>query len=246
MDDDVVEMLEFAGRFDISDLVPDTLYSIRVESCTSAGCISSPTVQASTLAAEPEDVPAPTLNNEVDGSVRVSFAVPAKPNGPLVRFEILRDGDLMDSVDFDSRFVNYSVVDTSVLPFTMYTYAIRAINTAGSTVSPAASIRTNEGSPAGLDAPTVEPLSPRALEVSWEPPMTPNGQLVRYEVYVRVVGDANFVVAFSGTDLSTLITDGINPDTEYEVSVAFFNSVDSVVSEVTTVRTAQAGKFVAD
>lgn len=46
----------------------------------------------------------------------------------------------------------------------------------GCTLSPPSQAQTEESTPESVPAPLVNPLSPRALNVSWTPPHTPNGE----------------------------------------------------------------------
>lgn len=46
----------------------------------------------------------------------------------------------------------------------------------GCTLSPPSQAQTEESTPESVPAPLVTPLSPHALNVSWTPPHTPNGE----------------------------------------------------------------------
>lgn len=54
--------------------------------------------------------------------------------------------------------------------------ACQACTGGGCTFSPPAEAQTEESTPENVPAPLVTPLSPHALNVSWTPPETPNGE----------------------------------------------------------------------
>lgn len=54
--------------------------------------------------------------------------------------------------------------------------ACQACTGGGCTTSPPAEVQLEESTPENVPAPLVTPLSPHALNISWTPPDTPNGE----------------------------------------------------------------------
>lgn len=63
----------------------------------------------------------------------------------------------------------YKIMDHCVCPS-------QACTGGGCTLSPPSQAQTEESTPESVPAPLVTPLSPHALNVSWTPPRTPNGE----------------------------------------------------------------------
>ena len=97
------------------------------------------------------------------------------------------------SLDFTSLpFINESFYyeDTSLSPFTNYTYTLTVCTSAtdGCTNSEAVWIVTDEALPSGLRAPIVSTLSEASILVSWEQPTQPNGIISSFTILQQSFG----------------------------------------------------------
>ena len=74
--------------------------------------------------------------------------------------------------------------------WTEYTFRVKACTDSGCALSDAATARTLEAIPEGLDRPKLTPLADSSgahsgVLVQWTPPAKPNGIITKYEVYRR-------------------------------------------------------------
>lgn len=76
--------------------------------------------------------------------------------------------------------------------------AWKACTGGGCTLSPPSHAQTEESSPENVPAPLVTPLSPHALNVSWSPPHTPNGNSQQLNRHATLTTNRGFMfkVAF--------------------------------------------------
>lgn len=107
----------------------------------------------------------------------------------------------------------------------------------------AAVIRMDEYLPDGMEAPTVVPEGPRAISVSWKPPINPNGLITYYDVFYRELGTTTALLI--NRVLNTVFTtqhvgNDLKPYTQYEYKVVASNSQGDVSSPWSVARTFEA------
>jgi len=93
-----------------------------------------------------------------------------------------------------------SSIVTGLLPFTQYRFTVSATTGGGSASSdPSYRVRSLEDVPEGVISPVVRPLSTSTVNITWDPPRSPNGIIREYHILRRV-----------GRDISTILqTDSI-------------------------------------
>ncbi|KAM6942982.1 usherin [Xenentodon cancila] len=204
-------------------LLPYQTYSLQVEACNSAGCsVSWMSQQFRTLPAPPEGVPAPFLYSDTPTSVLLSWGAPERTNGPLERWLIERRLDGTKQVSTVGQVLPdrppFSFLDSSsaLSPWTSYQYRLVLHNQAGNATGPWVSIITRPSRPAGLSPPGVKVLGPESLQVSWSPPLIPNGEIRGYEI--RLPEPRFFHDTDSASELNVTITNLV-PYTNYNVTV---------------------------
>ena len=69
--------------------------------------------------------------------------------------------------------------DSSLLPYTVYSYSVAAVNSVGSTAGAVANATTGQDVPYGQPPPryTVLPAELDTIYLAWDPPTQPNGNL---------------------------------------------------------------------
>ena len=88
--------------------------------------------------------------------------------------------------------------------------------------------------PEGLAPPSVVPLTPTSLEITWEEPEKPNGDIIRYELQ-QLTDDRN-ITLFQGIDFSHQLM-GLIPNTLYRFRVLATNAGGTTASDVAQNRT---------
>ena len=169
----------------VTRLQPFTTYSLQLAACTSAGCTYGIVQLAATDEATPVGLAAPSVTPLSARRVEVSWSPPSQPNGIINSYEIFRQEDdlVPTTILSTSDTVNLFYVDTSVFPATTYGYAIAANNSAGRVMSEYRTLTTPEAAPEGISEPAVLVISSTSIEVSWAPPIQPNGIISQYQLF---------------------------------------------------------------
>ncbi|XP_052767673.1 usherin-like isoform X2 [Mya arenaria] len=219
-------------------LMPYTYYTFVVEVCTEGGCTrSSPSTATRTLQDYPEKVPAPLAVSNTPASIDIHWQPPELPNGVISLYTLEKrlagkvDITTIVSVAADSelRFVDQ---DRSISPFEEYEYRIIVSNGAGEGTSPWTSVTTMSSRPAGIMPPTIKILGPTVMNVSWQPPLQPNGIIEFYTI--RLPEPSREIRNL--TALSVIFNDLI-AYTEYSVTVTACTSGGCTQSYPVNVRT---------
>lgn len=88
-------------------------------------------------------------------------------------------------LNFDFQFVRLYHIHSYVIVYVCACVcAWQACTGGGCTLSPPSQAQTEESTPENVPAPLVTPLSPNALNVTWTPPDTPNGE--RVHTYTKI------------------------------------------------------------
>lgn len=141
-------------------------------------------------------------------SLEISWAPPEHPNGVIRGYELRRDGEVI-YVGTETRYHDFTLS-----PNVEYSYTLRANNSKGAASSAAAAAKTHPAAPSGVGLPTLTPLGPNQVhpstppllahftsftsftsfmqsvgcfqvEVRWNSPARPNGDIVSYTVYQK-------------------------------------------------------------
>ncbi|XP_052056319.1 usherin [Apodemus sylvaticus] len=246
----------------IWNLVPFTQYCFSVQGCTNESCLYSLPIIVTTAQAPPQRQGPPTVWKISPTELRVEWSPPVDPNGIIIRYELYmkRWPSTEESLVFESHglvnspptsqsanqsgdMLQHPQVDTFISglePHTEYTFRVLAVNLAG-TVSPAlASERTGEAVPVFVAPPSVSPLSPHSLSVSWEKPAEnfPSGEIIGYKISmvsehapqqdVPVV--CSKLVHFAKSHKQSYTVNGLKPYRIYSFTVSFCTSVGCVTS----------------
>ncbi|XP_078016774.1 usherin [Epinephelus lanceolatus] len=205
------------------DLLSYQTYSLKLEACTTVGCSASRMSQDfRTLPAPPEGVPAPHLYSDTPTSVLLSWGAPELSNGLLERWLIERrvagtkQVSTVGHLPPDPPPLSYLDSSSALSPWTSYQYRLVLYNQAGNTTGPWVNITTKPSRPAGLSPPRVKVLGPESLQVTWSPPLIPNGEIHGYEI--RLPEPRIFHNSGNASELNVTITDLI-PYTNYSITL---------------------------
>uniref|UniRef100_A0A3B3X6F7 Usher syndrome 2A (autosomal recessive, mild) n=1 Tax=Poecilia mexicana TaxID=48701 RepID=A0A3B3X6F7_9TELE len=207
------------------NLHPYQMFSLQVKACTSAGCsVSGASQYFQTLPAPSEGVPAPHLYSDTPTSVLLSWGAPERSNGPLERWEIERRVAGTKQVSTVGRLLPVSpplsFLDSSsaLSPWTAYQYRLVLHNQLHICVhaGPWVSVKTRPSRPAGLSPPGVKVLGSESLQVTWSPPLIPNGEIHGYEI--RLPEPRIFHNTSNPLEFNVTVTDLV-PYTNYSISV---------------------------
>ena len=225
-----------------------TQYSFRVAACTRSGCAISNTVQVTTLEAPPSGLSPPFLLALTSSSLRVSWQPPAVLNGILTGYEVLQTTLNQPPVQIPVPSNLYTIDIDNLNAFTLYTYTVKARNSAGSVTSDEASVRTSEDFPMLFNAPTISSVLSRSLTINWGEPTKPNGIIILYYIYARIITtplnpipinrDPVLLLTVNGNVTTTTIQD-LEPGSSYEFRMAANNSIGQVITTWVPATTAE-------
>jgi len=207
----------------VAGLMPFTTYSLQLAACTSAGCGLGLLQSVTTAETAPLGQNGPSLvvltDQEGGGAVEVTWDAPLQPNGRVLEYQVLRrEAAVVSIINITSDVLMRRFADRDVRPARSYSYAIRVVNSVGQTDSDFSNITTPEAAPERVTPPVLTPLSSFAIQVSWLPPIQPNGVVVRYEVLRSSAGSVNVSVFSHPSDRGFTDTD-LEPFTEYSYTL---------------------------
>nr|XP_023995187.1 usherin-like [Salvelinus alpinus] len=168
-----------------SDLEPYTTYEYRVSAWNSYGRGYSNVTVVTTNEDTPWGMAPPHWSRlgDRDDVVQLHWQAPAKPNGDISHYVVLRDGQERYRGD------EMSFTDVGgIHPFQEYGYWLRACNTAGCTDSSQVMAVTVQGVPEEVSSPIVTALGPGSLRLSWAPPSKANGIIRLYHINMTSTG----------------------------------------------------------
>ncbi|XP_070813494.1 usherin [Pituophis catenifer annectens] len=247
----------------IWNLVPFTKYNFYVQACTSGGCLLSQQLSIVTAQAPPEKQLPPVIQNISSTELAVEWLPPRKANGVIIRYELYMKGGVQSNGShvspencvfqsngwFNLHPVEDSVhekaltppvtstVITDLEPFTDYEFRVLSANVAGSTFSNWTLQRTAEAAPVFMPLPSVFPLSPYSLNVSWEKPRDneARGEVMGYSV--NVITEQKILPMFSqplyvaeAHEQSYVMT-GLEPYKTYSFTITLCNRIGCVDSK---------------
>ncbi|KAM7406312.1 hypothetical protein PAMP_000697 [Pampus punctatissimus] len=209
-----------------SDLEPFTTYEYRVRGWNSFGRGSSDVTTVTTSEAKPWGVAPPRWSrlSERDDIIQLHWQAPARPNGAITHYVILRDGQERYRGD-ENSFTDVG----GIRPFQEYSYQLQVCNRAGCTDS-------TQGAPEGVQPPVVTALSSSSLNVSWSKPTHPSGIVQWYHlnqtglgtIFTHTEGPRNYTVT------------GLQPYTDYSFLLVACTAFRCGASLPSTGRTLQA------
>ena len=159
----------------ITGLLPFTNYTVTVEACNSAGCVSNSS-DVLTLEHTPQVAPPPGVTVVNATALSIMWVEPDPPNGVIVRYELRRNGMSV----FNGT--QTSFIDSSLLPRVSYSYTIQSFTqVGGSDISRSSDdVTTPSDTPQGVMPPSLLATGPQSVFANWSEPSAPNGVIQRY------------------------------------------------------------------
>ncbi|KAG8518191.1 Usherin, partial [Galemys pyrenaicus] len=205
-------------------LLPFSKYSYALRACTGGGCATSSLAAITTLEAAPAGLSPPTLQVIGATQINVSWFPPSIQNGKITNY-LLRCGDS----EYPAG-QGLTLLVSQLRPHTRYNVSLVACTLGGCTASEPQSAQTMEAPPQCMDPPRLQVTGSASIEITWDPPRKPNGQITSYELR----RDGALVYAGLGTHYHDFT---LAPGTEYGYTVAASNSQGGALSPVAKERT---------
>eukprot|EP00117_Sycon_ciliatum_P001862 scpid1434/ scgid4728/ Usherin; Usher syndrome type IIa protein homolog; Usher syndrome type-2A protein homolog len=217
----------------VSGLQAYTSYSYALEACTVIGCTASAaSLPVRTLEAAPLLQPAPQVIALSSSSVNISWLPPMQANGIITAYKLSRNGS--EIAQFPQNTSTF--VDIHLSPFTVYSYVIKSINSAGSVTSTMISSVTHEDRPRLVQSPIILARNASAFEFRFPLPLQPNGVLANITLYI----DGMAVRTVSALPSPVLALTGFDAFTNYTFNAEFCTVAGCSLSQAVTARTAEA------
>ena len=226
--------------YTLSGLIPNTLYRFRVLATNAGGTTASEVAQNRTLEDAPDGLNPPQLTVLNATAINIVWEEPLEPNGVITEYILYRNG----SEVFRGLLLTFN--DTSLEPFTFYSYFIMACTSGNCSASTSVLERTDEAPPEGLQLPSISSITSYTFDITVNEVMKPNG-IVSY--VVTVVGSfasspSGTVVekeVYNSTEVGTVAVTQLLPFTNYQVLLTVSNSAGSLTGDTVRVITSPAG-----
>lgn len=211
---------------DSTGLEPFTGYKYELQACTTECTSVISTTVTFTDESSPSVVGAPTLLALSSTSINVSWSLPPKPNGRIIRYNISQiiNSTYKVHLNPNDKGLSMSLVVNNLKPYKNYTFQVTACTKIGCKEGPSASVLTLEAAPENVRPPTLVALGAREIEATWFEPDVPNGIVYLYTLY------RNNTIVYNGTENCSMSDQGkykciyrdqgLNPMTVYNYYVA--------------------------
>ncbi|XP_060933059.1 phosphatidylinositol phosphatase PTPRQ [Limanda limanda] len=170
----------------ITDLEKYTGYTLRVAASTAVGESSlteEDDIFVYTLEDEPDSPPVNlTVVDTSPSTVTLAWSPPKRANGLIQRYEVLYENESYSALMNTS---SNRVTLTSLKPFSFYNVSVRAYTSYGNGNQTSDTLHLLSGEdvpgspPFGL---SYESVSPSEVNVTWQPPLLPNGLITHYSL----------------------------------------------------------------
>ncbi|XP_004685295.1 PREDICTED: LOW QUALITY PROTEIN: usherin [Condylura cristata] len=213
-------------------LQPWTLCEYKIYVWNSAGQTCGSWTMVRTKQAPPEGLSPPKITyvSTNPNKLLISWILPEQSNGVMQSYRLVRNGLLLP-FSFDA--VTFNHTDDELLPFSKYSYALRACSGGGCATSSPASVTTLEAAPAGLSPPALKVIGATQINVSWSPPSIQNGKITQYLLRC----DGREYPAEQGLNL---LVSQLQPHTQYNFSLVACTLGGCTVSEPQSARTMES------
>ncbi|KAG3258086.1 usherin, transcript variant X1 [Ictidomys tridecemlineatus] len=236
----------------VTHLIPFTNYSVTIVACSGGngylgGCTESLPTYVTTDPTLPQEVGPLSVIPLSESYVGISWQPTSKPNGPNLRYELLRrkiqqplasnppeDLNLWHNIYSGTQ---WFYEDKGLSRFTTYGYKLCVHNSVGFTPSQEVTVTTLGGLPERGANLTIRALNHTAIDVRWAKP-----------TFQDLQGDVEYYTLFWSSSTSNeslkILPDAhshvighLNPNTDYGIFISVFNGVHSINSTVQHVTT---------
>ncbi|XP_077373169.1 phosphatidylinositol phosphatase PTPRQ isoform X2 [Festucalex cinctus] len=209
------------SSFTLTDLLPYTAYNLSITAATRKGSGPPLVLMLHTDESGPMSPPRNlTIFNHTAVSVWLTWEPPLEPNGVILQYgfrirELIthtvthRNSSGPSTAEYISGFRPHRSYEISVYSYTRVGH--------GNQLSSPVTFTTNESVSEAVGNLSCSGLSWDSIQLSWDPPVNPNGHILFYEIVMEAdsyqVNTAEYTVT------------GLPPDQDYILSVAAVNSV---------------------
>ncbi|XP_013772759.2 tyrosine-protein phosphatase Lar-like, partial [Limulus polyphemus] len=214
----------------ISDLTPQTIYTIRIQALTSRGFgpLSAP-VQVETQEGVPSQ-PSNLLAKSISPTtVQLQWSHPEHLGESVIGYELYWNDTFTQKQDHHTIPAINSYTLSNLYPDTIYQIWVAAKSKHGEgAATPPVSVKTDQYLPDEPRNVKMEPVSSTSLQVQWNPPANKdkNWPIKGYQIHIQEKDQNNGLVGapirfhVSNEDVEAYNITGLKPDTTYAVQVA--------------------------
>nr|XP_057932138.1 phosphatidylinositol phosphatase PTPRQ [Doryrhamphus excisus] len=212
------------SSFTFTNLLPYTAYNLTISAATRKGSGPILVLMLHTDEGGPMSPPRDlTIFNHTAVSVWLSWEPPLEPNGVVIQYGFRiqnlithivthQNSSGPSTTEYISGFKPHSTYEISVYSFTRVGH--------GNQFSSPVTFTTNESVSEAIGNLSCSGISWDSVQLSWEPPANPNGQILFYEILIEM--DLQSYTHQVNTSEYTVT--GLPPEQEYLLSVAAVNS----------------------
>ncbi|KAM4572267.1 phosphatidylinositol phosphatase PTPRQ-like isoform 3-T3 [Odontesthes bonariensis] len=164
-----------------------------------------------------------TTRNISSSSIAVVWQRPLEANGEITEYTLTLSGPGGSDT---TQTPNTSVILTDLLPYTAYNLTIIATTRKGAGPHLLLQLHTDEGGP--MSPPhnlTIYNQTAVSVWLSWEPPLEPNGVVIKYGFWIRDLITHTVTHRNSSSSSTTEYLSGFRPHSSYEISVHSYTRV---------------------
>ncbi|OXB77922.1 UNVERIFIED_CONTAM: hypothetical protein H355_015208, partial [Colinus virginianus] len=236
----------------VTNLLPYTNYSITVIACSGGngllgGCTESLPTSVTTPSTAPEGISPLSVTPISESFIAISWQPPLRPNGPHLRYELLRrkiqqplasnppeDLNLWHNIYSGTQ---WFYEDKGLSRYTTYGYKLVVHNEVGYTSSEEVIATTLAGLPEKGSILIARAVNHTAVEVEWSKPTLQDlqGDVEYYILSLNSTADGRSLRIQA--DENYMVIGDLQPNTEYQIFFQVFNGAHSINSEVVHVIT---------
>ncbi|MGH0120773.1 UNVERIFIED_CONTAM: hypothetical protein FKN15_027139 [Acipenser sinensis] len=172
--------------FNDTELSPYTVYSYYIVASNVHGLTRSATVSYRTMAGIPiGDLYLNLIGSAGSQTASFNWTSSLNTSGPIEKYVLssITLGDPEARVHYQGH--QTSVTITELAPFTRYNFSLKACTSGGCAEGRSITVVTAQIPPEGQAPPRIKNISSTELYVEWDPPVEPNGIIIRYELYMQ-------------------------------------------------------------
>ena len=236
-------------------LAPYTPYNVRIVAINGAGETQGAWAQVTTQQGVPADIGGFSVEQSNDGlSLLLRWDMPGEPNGEITEYRIYEDIYVATPIYVG---LNREYLFRRLDPYTQYVVVLEACTNIGCGRGDPQTVTTAEIPPGNQAAPTLGFVNATVVQLIWKPPITPNGQIIKYDIIRRTSSvsarrrrdtdnspftETRVIYTEYDTDQDEFdyADDTLHPYQLYEYRIRAVNSKGSVESDWVSVQTEQA------
>ncbi|RXN19458.1 usherin [Labeo rohita] len=197
-----------------ADLSPYTAYSYQLITSNIRANTSSATISLRTLSAVPEqeELQLTIVGRAKPTSASFNWTDPLNTTGPVDSYTLSSIHDLTGEERIHYTGLQTEATAEELQPFTRYNFSVQACTDGGCARSESLIVLTAQIPPQQQPAPTITTLGPSQLRVDWEPPVLPNGIIIRYELFMQQLNESQKNANSYGPEQRVFLSSGwLNP-----------------------------------